>query len=67
MIVVTLEPGDFSRYKIDSLTYIRTITIREQNDVLELLECLLLLGTIKAVVGIWLEPIFSAAVRRLHV
>ena len=58
MIGVTLEPGDFSRYKIDSLTYIRIITIREHHDVFEPLECLLLLGTIKAVVGFWLEPIF---------
>ena len=67
MIVVTLEPGDFSRFNIDSLTYIRTITIREHHDVFEPLECLLLLDTIKAEVGMWLEPILSTAVRRLHV
>jgi len=67
MIVVTLEPGDFSRRKIDSLTYIRTITIREHHDVFEPPECLLLLDSIKAEVGMRLEPILSMAIRRLHV
>jgi hypothetical protein len=67
MIVVTLEPGDFSCYKIDSLTHIRTITIREHHGVFGPLESLLLLDVIKEEVGMRLEPICSIAARRLHV
>jgi hypothetical protein len=67
MIVVTLEPGDFFSYKIDSLTHIRTITIREHDGLFEPLESLLLLDVIKTEVGMRLEPICSIAVNRLHV
>ena len=61
------KPRDFSRRQVDSLTYIRTITIREHCDIFEPLECLLPLISIKAEVGMRLEPILSTASRRLHV
>ena len=67
MIVVTLEPGDFCRLYIDSLTYIRTIAIREHHDEFEPMECLRLLHTIKAEVSMRLEPVLLTAFRRLHV